>query len=158
MGKRRIPGSNRSEVSARSYLLNTDGSGTGTLSDPSAGAIGVVLKEPGGRILESISKAIGPATNTVAEYRALIEGLMLARRYSIDRIRIFLDSELVVDQMNGTSQVKAEHLRSLHAEAKALFDEFSNKRISWIPREWNKEADALATQALPTRVASKGSG
>lgn len=155
MNERKVPDSKMSQVSTRSYLLNTDGSGTGTLSNPSEGAIGVVLREPGGRLLESMSKAIGPATNTTAEYRALVEGLMLARRHSIDRIRVFLDSELVVDQMNGVSQVRAEHLRSLHAQAKALFNEFANKRISWVPRKWNQEADALAAQALPSRTSNK---
>ena len=52
-----------------------------------------------------ISKAIGPAINTVAEYRALIEGLKLARSRGIQRIRVFLDSELVVDQVNDRAKV-----------------------------------------------------
>jgi ribonuclease HI len=48
-----------------------------------------------------IAKAIGPATHNVAEYQELIEGLKLARDYGIKRIRVFMDSELVVDQVNG---------------------------------------------------------
>jgi hypothetical protein len=67
------------EPSKRNYLLKTDGSGAGTIDNPAQGAIGVVLGDPDGQLIEEISKPIGPAINTVAEYRALIEGLKLAR-------------------------------------------------------------------------------
>jgi ribonuclease H / adenosylcobalamin/alpha-ribazole phosphatase len=66
------------EPSKRNYLLNADGSGTGTTDNPAQGAIGVVLRDPDGHPIAEISKRIGPAINTVAEYRALIEGLKLA--------------------------------------------------------------------------------
>ena len=80
------------EPSKRNYLLQTDGSGTGTTDNPAQGAIGVVLRDPDGHLIAEVSKRIGPAINTVAEYRALIEGLKLARRRGIQRIRVFLDS------------------------------------------------------------------
>ena len=79
---------------------------------------------------------------------ALIEGLKLARTRGIQRIRVFLDSELVVDQVNGRAKVGKEHIRPLHTEACSLLQEFPNIRISWVPRKWNAEADALATKAL----------
>jgi ribonuclease HI len=139
------------EPSKRNYLLKTDGSGTGTIDNPTQGAIGVVLRDPDGQLIEELSKPIGPAINTVAEYRALIEGLKLARSRGIQRIRVFLDSELVVDQVNGCAKVGKKHIRPLHAEACSLLQEFPNIRISWIPRKWNAEADALATKALPGR-------
>lgn len=139
------------EPSKRNYLLNTDGSGTGTIDNPAEGAIGVVLREPGGHPIAEISQRIGPAINTVAEYRALIEGLKLARSRGIQRIRVFLDSELVVDQVSGRAKVAKEHVRPLHAEACSLLQGFSNIRISWVPRKWNAEADALATKALVDR-------
>ncbi len=139
------------EPSKRNYLLKTDGSGTGTIDDPAQGAIGVVLRDPDGQLIEEISKPIGPAINTVAEYRALIEGLKLARSHRIQRIRVFLDSETVVEQVNGGAKVDKEHIRPLYAEACSLLREFPNIRISWIPRKWNAEADALATTALHGR-------
>jgi ribonuclease HI len=139
------------EPSKRNYLLKTDGSGTGTTDNPAQAAIGVVLKDPDGHLIKEISRPIGPAINTVAEYRALIEGLELARRYKIQRIRVFLDSELVVDQVNGRAKVGKEHIRPLHAEACSLLQGFPNHRVSWIPRKWNAEADALANKALPGR-------
>ena len=129
------------------YLLNADGSGAGTLDNPAQGAIGVVLRDPDGHLVDEISQPIGPAINTVAEYRALIEGLKLARSRGIQRIRVFLDSELVVDQVNGRAKVVKEHIRPLHTEACSLLQEFPNFRISWVPRKWNADADALATKA-----------
>ena len=93
------------EPSKRNYLLNADGSGTGTIDTPAQGAIGVVLRDPDCHLIAEISKRIGPAINTVAEYRALIEVLKLARSRGIQRIRVFLDSELVVDQVNGRAKV-----------------------------------------------------
>jgi ribonuclease HI len=139
------------EPSKRNYLLKTDGSGTGTIDNPAEGAIGVVLKDPDGQPVEEISKSIGPAINTVAEYKALIEGLELARRHGIQRIRVYLDSEIVVEQVNDRAKVAKEQIKPLHAKACSLRKEFSNIRISWIPRKWNAEADALATKALPGR-------
>jgi ribonuclease HI len=136
------------EPSKRNYLLNADGSGTGTTDNPAQGAIGVVLRDPDGHRIAEISERIGPAINTVAEYRALIAGLKLARSRGIQRIRVFLDSELVVDQVNGRARVLKEHIRPLHTEACSLLHEFPNIRISWVPRNWNAEADALATKAL----------
>lgn len=146
--------SNHPQPSKRNYLLNTDGSGTGTVDNPAQGAIGVVLKDPDGHLIAEISEQIGPAINTVAEYRALIRGLKLARSRGIQRIRVFLDSELVVDQVNGRAKVRKEHIRPLHAEASSLLHEFPNIRISWVPRKWNAEADALAARALLDRSQS----
>ncbi len=139
------------EPSKGNYLLNADGSGTGTIDTPAQGAIGVVLSDPEGHLVAEISKRIGPAINTVAEYRALIEGLKLARSRGIQRIRVFLDSELVVDQVNGRAKVRKERIRPLHTEACSLLQEFPNIRISWVPRKWNAGADALATKALRGR-------
>src|SRR3954468_3821245 len=87
------------EPSKRNYLLKTDGYGTGNIDNPAQGAIGGVLRDPDGQLIEEISKPIGPAINPVAEYRALIEGLKLARSRGIQRIRVFLASELVGDQV-----------------------------------------------------------
>jgi ribonuclease HI len=73
--------------------------------------------------------------------------LKLARDYGIERIRVYMDSELVVDQVNGVSTVRQAHLRELHEVAKglaALFD----IRISWVPRKMNVEADRLVRDAL----------
>jgi ribonuclease H / adenosylcobalamin/alpha-ribazole phosphatase len=133
------------------YLLNTDGGSASTWGrrsgDPlPVAAIGALLRTSRLATVAQISEAIGPATHNVAEYRALIEGLKLARDYGIERIRVYMDSELVVDQVNGISTVRQAHLRDLQVAKglAALFD----IRISWVPRKMNVEADRLVRDAL----------
>ena len=59
-----------------------------------------------------------------------------------------MDSELVVDQVNGVSAVRQAHLSELHKEARGLVTQFKSFRISWVPRELNAEADRLVNDAL----------
>src|SRR3954468_2282352 len=97
------------------YLLNADG---GNRGDPlGRAAIGALLRTRRLETVAQISKAIGPATHNVAEYQALIEGLKLARGYGIQQIRVYMDSEIVVDQVNGVSAVRKAHLSELHKQA-----------------------------------------
>src|SRR6266545_4941588 len=115
------------------YLLNTDGGNSG---DPlGRAAIGALLRTRRLVTVAQISRPIGPATHNVAEYRALIEGLKLARDYGIQRIRVYMDSELVVDQVNGVSAVSKAHLSELHKVASSLVALFESIRISWVPRD-----------------------
>jgi ribonuclease HI len=128
------------------YLLNTDGGNSG--NPLGRAAIGALLRTRRLVTVDWISKAIDPATHNVAEYQALIEGLKLARNHGIQRLRVYMDSELVVDQVNGVSAVRQEHLRELHEVARSRVDLFKSIRISWVPREWNAEADQLVRDAL----------
>jgi ribonuclease HI len=132
------------------YVLKTDGGITYEQGRASGqAAIGVVLKDPKYRDVDEVSKAIGWARNHhEAEYRALIEGLNLARSHGIDRIRVFLDSTLVVNTVNGDWKLRPEHLRDLRATACLLVEEFADIKLCWLPREMNGEADALASTAL----------
>jgi probable phosphoglycerate mutase len=132
------------------FILNTDG---GILRRPRAhdplthAAIGVLLRTRRMTTVAQFSKPIGPATHNGAEYVGLIEGLQLAREHGVRHVRIYMDSELVVDQVNGRSKVKEAHLGELHSEALGLLAGF-DYRISWVPREWNVQADQLVREAL----------
>src|SRR5829696_4626349 len=128
------------------YLLNTDGGNSG--NPLGRAAIGALLRTRRLVTVAQISKAIGPATHNVAEYQALIEGLELAREYGVQRIRVYMDSELVVDQVNGVSAVRQAHLKELYEEARSLVAQFKSFRVSWVPRELNAEADRLVNDAL----------
>ena len=132
------------------YVLKTDGGITaeqGQASGPAA--IGVVLKDHKYRDVAEVSKRIGLARNHhEAEYKALIAGLELARRHGIDRIRVFSDSALVVNTVNGDWNLQPEHLKHLCVKAGLLVKEFADIKLSWVPREMNLEADALASRAL----------
>jgi ribonuclease HI len=147
----------RADLKRGYYLLNTDAgiasNGRRRSGDPLGhAAIGALLQTRRLVTLDRISKAIGPATHNVAEYRALIEGLKLALDHGIERIRVYMDSEVVVDQVNGVSAVRRAHLGELHSEARRLVALFKSFRISWVPREMNAEADRLVRDALGAYV------
>jgi ribonuclease HI len=111
-------------------------------------AIGVVLKSPEGLLIHYVSARIGRTKDHhIAEYRALIAGLRLARGHGIDDIRVFLDSRLVDNQVNGRSRVKNDYLQFL-TEVLALMRKFVDIKVSWVPRKTNREAHKLADQAL----------
>ena len=131
------------------YVLKTDGGIAAEEGVAGPAAIGVVLKDPKYRDVDEVSQQIGWARNHhEAEYKALIEGLELARRHGIGRIRVFLDSALVVNTVNGDWNLKAEHHKELLTKACGLVQEFADIKVSWVPREMNFEADKLASRAL----------
>ncbi len=157
MTERRTSAGDGSGPKTRYHLLTTDG---GIVADQPGkkmageAAIGVVLKAP----LVEILEPIGPVKDHhVAEYRALIRGLEAARSRGIGHLRVCLDSALLVNQLNGRWKVKAEHLRPLHEHA-SLIQQFPDIKITWVPREANAEADALASTPLgPLRPKPKPS-
>jgi ribonuclease HI len=130
------------------YLLHADGGNRGDRLGRAA--IGALLRTRRLETVAQISKVIEPATHNVAEYHALIEGLQLAYGYGIQHVRVYMDSEIVVDQVNGASVVRTAHLSELHKRARGLVAQFKSFRISWVPRELNFEADRLVNDALGT--------
>lgn len=125
--------------------VNVDG---GARGNPGPAAIGVVIRDESGAILEEIGERIGDATNNVAEYRALIRGITRAAELGTDEVELIGDSELVVKQILGQYKVKKPGLKPLHAEAKTALTGFSDWTIRHVRREQNAEADALVNQAL----------
>ena len=87
-------------------------------------------------------------TNNVSEYMALIDGLQMAIEHNITNINIEGDSQLIINQMTGKYNVKAENLKPLYEEAKLLSENFNNINYKHIKREYNKQADKLANEAL----------
>ena len=80
---------------------------------------------------------------------------MLARDHGVQRIRVYMDSELVVDQVNGVAAVKQDHLKELHRDARTLVALFKNIRICWVPREMNADADQLVRMLAPRHAARR---
>jgi ribonuclease HI len=107
-----------------------------------------VIEDAQGQIVRAGGAFLGVATNNIAEYRALILGLRSASGMGIRRLRVSLDSELVVKQMSGEYRVKNENLRPLHEEARALRGTFEECVIGHVRRDANAAADALANQAM----------
>lgn len=124
--------------------LHTDG---GARGNPGPAGIGFVLKIKDGETILG-SEYIGEGTNNHAEYMALTKGLAAARTRGVTDITCYLDSELVIKQMQGEYRVKHAPLRSLYEEAQVLAHQFSRIVFHHIPREKNAKADALVNEAL----------
>lgn len=135
------------------YFIYTDG---GARGNPGQGAIGAVIKAENNRILQSIYQRIGKTTNNIAEYSAVVKALEWLRdnasmmQCNNETIyQFFLDSTLIVNQLNGLYKVKENHLRELLLKVRGLEQEVSGQiYYSLIPREKNYEADALVNKAL----------
>jgi ribonuclease HI len=126
-------------------IIFTDGA-----ADPNPGpaAIGAVIRDEQGKHLTAISQPIGQATNNQAEYRAIIAALELAIKLGASKVEAYSDSELLVKQINRQYRVKAVSLKPLYQKVKQLQNQLNRFTITHIPREQNKEADALAFKAL----------
>ena len=126
------------------YQLFCDGASRANPGDASIG-ISILLD---GKEVHTISKKIGIATNNEAEYQALIDGLNYCVDNSIKEIEVFLDSNLVVEQVNKNFKVKAGNLKVLNSKVDDLIQEFNFIEINHVYREENKRADQLANMAL----------
>ena len=126
-------------------MLFADG---GSRGNPGPAASGAVLLDPSGELIEEVGAFLGVATNNVAEWTALVLGLEAAARRGIRRLRVRLDSELVVKQLRGEYRVKNEGLRPLHDRARGLLCNFAEVEIRHVPRKQNKLADALVNRVL----------
>ena len=125
--------------------VNVDG---GARGNPGPAAIGVVLRDDGGTVLEEVGETIGEATNNVAEYKALLRGIELATDHGASELELIGDSELVVRQVEGRYKVKNAGMKELHAEVKRALSNFDSWSIDHVRRAENADADRLVNQAL----------
>jgi ribonuclease HI len=125
--------------------VNVDG---GARGNPGPAAVGVIVRDADGEILEMRGEGIGTATNNVAEYRALLLGIELATAHGATELELLGDSELVVRQVEGAYKVKDATLRKLHAEVTRALRPFQRWSICHVRRAENAEADRLVNEAL----------
>jgi ribonuclease HI len=130
---------------AKRVIVNVDG---GSRGNPGPAAIAAVASEPGGAVLTERSERIGEATNNVAEYRALLLGIELARELGADQVELVGDSQLIVRQVQGSYKVKQEHLRPLRDQVMRALDGFGSWSIRHVKRGENERADELLNEAL----------
>ncbi|MBV9196401.1 MAG: ribonuclease HI family protein [Solirubrobacterales bacterium] len=126
-------------------VLHVDG---GARGNPGPAAIGVVVSEPGGEVMDELAEPIGVATNNVAEYRALLRALEWAQALGASEVEIVGDSELVARQLTGAYRVKHPAMKPLHERAMNVLRGFQSWRIRTVPRAENARADALVNAAL----------
>ncbi len=130
----------------RELVIEADG---GSRGNPGlAGSGSIVVDEATGELLAEIGLYVGIASNNVAEYRGMIEGIKKALEIDPDaKLHIRLDSKLVVEQMSGRWKIKHPAMAELAAEARRLLIG-TPVAFEWIPRLQNSRADKLANEAM----------
>lgn len=126
-------------------VVNVDG---GARGNPGPAAVAAVATAEDGEPLAERSQTIGQATNNVAEYRALLLGLELARELGATEVEVVNDSELVARQVGGEYRVKHAGLKPLYLDAMRALRGFDSWSVRSVRREHNDRADALVNEAL----------
>jgi probable phosphoglycerate mutase len=138
----------------KKLIVEADG---GSRGNPGPAGYGAVVRDADtGEIVRSAARALGTATNNVAEYEGLLAGLRAAIEVDPNAdVDVRMDSKLVVEQMSGNWKVKHEGLRPLASEAASLVRSLGAVRFRWIPREQNRDADRLANEAMDDAAAGR---
>jgi probable phosphoglycerate mutase len=136
--------------SGETATANIDG---GSRGNPGPAGYGVRVEKEDGSIVE-LKEALPLATNNVAEYSGLLAALRWAADNGVSTLRIRSDSELLVKQMNGQYRVKNQGLLPLYDEARALVRRIGRVTFEHVRREFNKDADRLANEAMDEAGAS----
>jgi ribonuclease HI len=124
-----------------------------SLGNPGRAGVGVVVYRQK-EIVKKISKYIGLTTNNVAEYTGLITALQEAVKNPKRQFKIYLDSELVVKQIDGRYKVRNKNLYPFYLIAKDMINNLNSCEVLYIPREKNETADRLAKQAARSGCSS----
>ena len=127
------------------WVLRCDG---GSRGNPGPAAFGFVLHDPEGREALAHGEFIGEATNNVAEYRALIAGLVAAAEHGVVALSVVMDSELVIRKMTGEYRVRHAGLKLLHEQARRAVSRVRQVRFAAVRRDRNARADELVNAAL----------
>ena len=126
-------------------MVNVDG---GSRGNPGPAAVAAVVTDPSGNELADRAETIGEATNNVAEYRAVLLGVQLARELGADEVELVADSMLIVEQVRGNWKVKQAHLRPLREQVVRALEDFTSWSIRHVKRGENERADELLNDAL----------
>lgn len=120
----------------------------GARGNPGPAGFGVHVEDATGKVVAQLYGFLGHATNNVAEYAAFIAALEWARDQGVSQLQVYSDSQLLVRQIEGAYKVRNAGLKPLHARCRLLMTRFPLLRLAHVRREENKDADALANQAM----------
>jgi ribonuclease HI len=126
----------------------------GSRGNPGPAGFGVRIERGDGSIVE-LKESIATATNNVAEYSGLLAALRWAAGNGITALLIRSDSELLVKQMKGEYRVKNPGLLPLYEDARTLIGTIGRVKFEHVRREFNKDADRLANEAMDEAASSK---
>ena len=126
-------------------VVNVDG---GSRGNPGPAAVAAVVTDASGEELAERAETIGNATNNVAEYRALLLGIEVAKELGADEVEFVADSLLIVEQVRGNWKVKQAHLRPLREQVVKALEGLGSWSIRHVKRGDNERADELLNDAL----------
>lgn len=126
-------------------IAHVDG---GARGNPGPAGFGVVLEDERGQKVDTLSGFLGHQTNNVAEYSGLLAALDYATKHGYRALKVVADSELLVKQIRGEYKVRAPQLQDLYTKARVMIRSLDSFRIEHTLRGGNKEADALANEAM----------
>ena len=129
--------------------LYSDGACRG---NPGVGGAGAVITDAEGSVIWEGKEYLGHCTNNIAEYKALILGLKGALAEGYKNLEVYLDSELLANQINGSYRVKNENLKVLMNEVRSLLTSFDSIQVKHVLRSRNSHADRLANLAIDTHI------
>jgi ribonuclease HI len=132
-----------------SARANVDG---GSRGNPGPAGYGVRIEHDNGTVVE-LKESLGLATNNVAEYSGLIAALRWAAANEISTLHVRADSELLVKQMRGEYRVKSPGLQPLYEQARSLVRRIGDVTFEHVRREFNRDADRLANEAMDEAAA-----
>jgi len=129
-------------------VVHVDG---GARGNPGPAAVAAVATDESREELAERNAYIGETTNNVAEYRAVLLALELARDLGANEVEVVNDSELIARQIGGEYKVKQAHLKPLHAQVMEELRSFDRWAVRNVRRELNERADELVNEALDSR-------
>jgi len=132
--------------------IYTDG---GSRGNPGQSACAFAICNLDDTVVEKSGFYLGMATNNQAEYYGMMRALERARELGIDKVSIYSDSQLVVNQMNGLYKVKNQELAPLHQDIQTLAASFEEISFNYVPREVNKVADSEVNRILDDQERTK---
>lgn len=141
------------------YEVRTDGdknttekiiaySDGGSRGNPGPSASGYVLMQESGEVIAEGGEYLGVTTNNVAEYTAVLQGLLRARELGYEEVDFRMDSQLVANQLNGIYKIKHPDLAVINQKIQQVVDEFNKVTFSHVRREYNKLADGVVNRIL----------
>lgn len=130
-------------------IIHTDG---GSRGNPGPSALGVVVTTPDGEVVEAYGEYLGEMTNNQAEYYALLSGIRKVIALGAERLKVYMDSELIIKQMKGEYRVKNKELGKIFIKIHNELIHLKKYSFEHVRREKNKEADAQVNIALDRHV------
>lgn len=130
---------------SKSIIAYSDG---GSRGNPGPSASGYVLMQESGDVIAEGGEYLGITTNNVAEYTAVLQGLLRARELGYAEVDYRMDSQLVANQLNGIYKIKHPDLAVIYQKIQQVVSEFNHVSFSHVRREYNKLADGVVNRIL----------